>query len=431
MSSRDEDRIESLPYGTGEITVRIPGKNYLKTLIPPYRPGVEDETGEILSALQHPIGTPPLREMAKRKRGTRAVIVVNDVTRPTPTYKLLPPLLEELGACGIPDGDILILVATGTHRDSTPDELERLLGEGILGTFPVINHHCQEKEGMVDLGNTSQGIPVVINRLFFEAGLKILTGSIEPHQSAGFSGGRKSVLPGLASLETLRLHHGYQMRSPDPAMGWVEGNPFHLSAVEAAKKAGTDFILNVVQNHEREITRAVAGDVEEAWLAGVQASREVFEVEAPGDVDIVIASPGGHPRDINLYQSQKSMAAAELLVKRGGTIILPAACPDGIGSDGFYEWMDAASCPEDVIERFIREGYSIGTSKAWLYSRCLIKAELIVVSDSLDGQTLDAMFTQKASTVEEAIEMALGKQGEDAKILVLRNAADLVPKPRV
>jgi nickel-dependent lactate racemase len=411
MSSRDEDRVESLPYGTGEISARIPVRNYLGTISPRFHPGAEDERGEILSALQHPIGTPPLREMARK--GMKAVIVVNDVTRPTPTYKLLPPLLQELEACGIPDRDIFMLVATGTHRDTRPDELEGLLGKEILSRFRIINHHCQEKEGMVDLGTTSQGIPVIINRLFYEADLKILTGSIEPHQAAGFSGGRKSILPGLAS---------------DPAMGWVDGNPFHLSAVEAAKKAGADFILNVVQNHEREIIRAVAGDVEEAWLAGVQASRKIFEVETPKDVDIVITSPGGHPRDINLYQSQKSMAAAELVIKKGGTIILPAACPDGVGADGFYEWMDAASCPEDVVERFIREGYSIGTSKAWMYSRCLTKADLIVVSDSLDEKILDTMFTKKASSVEEAVEMALRQQGKDAKILLIRNGADVVPK---
>jgi nickel-dependent lactate racemase len=281
---------------------------------------------------------------------------------------------------------------------------------------------------MVDLGKTSQGVPIVINRLFYEADVKILTGSIEPHQSAGFSGGRKSILPGLASLEALRIHHGYGMRSPDPAMGWVEGNPFHLSAVEAAKKSGADFMLNVVQNHKWEITRAVAGDVEEAWAVGVEASREVFEVEAPRDIDIVIASPGGHPRDINLYQSQKSMAAAELVVKHGGTIILPAACPDGVGSDGFYEWMDAASCPEEVIERFIGEGYSLGGSKAWLYSRCLIKAELIVVSDSLDEKTLGTMLTKKASSMEEAVDMALERHGKDARIVLMRNASDVVPK---
>jgi nickel-dependent lactate racemase len=426
MSQGDKVREELLPYGTGEITVRIPKMHYLGSIMPSFRPGAEDERAEILRALEHPIGTPPLREIGKK--GMKVVIVVNDATRPTPSFKLLPPLLEELRACGISDGDILILVATGTHRDARPDELERLLGREILDRFRVLNHRCQEDEGMVDIGRTSQDVPIVINRLFYEADLKILTGSIEPHQSAGYSGGRKSVLPGLASLEALRTHHGYGMRSPDPAMGWVEGNAFHLSAVEAAKKAGADFILNVVQNHTWNITHAVAGDVEKAWLAGVEASRGVFEVEAPGDVDIVIASPGGYPRDINLYQSQKAMAAAELVVKKGGTIILPAACPDGVGSDGFYEWMDAASCPEEVVERFIQEGYSLGASKAWLYSRCLGKVELIVVSNSLDEKTLDTLFTKKASSVEEAIEMALKKHGKDAKILLIRNASDAVPK---
>jgi nickel-dependent lactate racemase len=408
MSHGDKDRREVLPYGRKQIQVRIPERNYLTSIIPRFPPGVEDEPGEISTALQHPIGTPPLREMARK--GMNAVIVVNDVTRPTPSYKLLPPLLDELKACGIPDGNILILVATGTHRDSRPDELERLLGKEIPSRFRVINHHCQEDDGMVDLGKTSQGVPIVINRLFYEADVKILTGSIEPHQSAGFSGGRKSILPGLASLEALRIHHGYGMRSPDPAMGWVEGNPFHLSAVEAAKKSGADFMLNVVQNHKWEITRAVAGDVEEAWAVGVEASREVFEVEAPRDIDIVIASPGGHPRDINLYQSQKSMAAAELVVKNGGTIILPAACP------------------EEVIERLIGEGYSLGGSKAWLYSRCLIKAELIVVSDSLDEKTLGTMLTKKASSMEEAVDMALERHGKDARIVLMRNASDVVPK---
>lgn len=197
--------------------------------------------------------------------------------------------------------------------------------------------------------------------------------------------------------------------------------------VETAKRAGTDFILNVVQNHEKEITRAVAGDVEKALLVGVGASREVFEGGVPGDVDIVIASPGGYPRDINLYQSQKPMAAAELVVKKGGTVIHPAACPDGVGSNGFYEWMEAALSRQDVVERFKREGYSIGASKVWLYSRCLLRADLIVGSDCLDEKTLGHMFTRKASSVEEAIEMALKKQGKDAKILLIRNAGDIVP----
>jgi len=314
--------------------------------------------------------------------------VVNDITRSTATYKLLPHLIQELKEAGMREDQVQFLVATGTHRDNTPEELETMLGKDILRRFKVLNHHCQDDKIMVDLGKTSGGIPVVINRLFWEAEVKITTATIAPHQGAGFSGGRKSVLPGIASLATLKQHHGFSMRSDKPAMGWVEGNPFHENALEAAQMAKTDFILNTVQNHHKEITQVVAGDVEKAWLEGVKASREIFEVQVPYPADIVITTPGGFPKDIDLYQSQKSMASSELVVKEGGTVILLAECKDGVGARGFYEWMSAATCPQDVIDRFIREGYSIGASKAWLFSRCLKRSDLIVVSKHIDDETL-------------------------------------------
>lgn len=419
--------IEDIPYGSGEISLKIPRKNYLGTIMPTYPPGRADETAEIVRALKNPIGTATLRDIAAGKKGTKTVVVVNDGTRPTVTSKLLPPLLQELETIGIPAADILLLIATGTHRDVRADEFESLLGRGIPQKYRVVNHHCRDSEAMVELGRTSQGVPVIINRLFHEADLKILTGSIHPHQGAGFSGGRKSILPGLASLETLKFHHSYRFRPPEPAMGWVAENPFHLAALEAAKMARPDFILNLVQNQQKQIVRAVAGDIEAAWQEGVRAGRAMFEIETPQDVDIVVVVPGGHPRDSNLYQSQKSMAAAEMVVKRGGTIILPAACPDGVGARLFFEWMAAASCPEDVMQRFITEGYDVGTSKAWLYARCLTKAEVIVVSDCLDEKTLSDMFTAKAGSLDEALSMAFERQGRQAGVLVLRNAADMIP----
>lgn len=423
-----EMHIETIPYGKGERTLRIPKENYIGTLFPTYRPGVEDETGEIFRAMRNPIGTPALREIVAKKKGKKTVVVVNDSTRPTATHKLLPPLMSELEACGISDRDILILIATGTHRAVRPDEFEKLLGKGIAERYRVVNHDCKDLENMIDLGKTSRGIPILLNRLLCEADIKILTGSIHPHQGAGFSGGRKSILPGLTSLETLKFHHGPEFRPVEPAMGWLEGNPFHLQAMEAAKKANPDFILNLVQNQRKEITRAVAGDLEEAWLAGVEASREIFEIEIPRDVDVVVTIPGGHPRDFNLYQSQKSMAAAERVVKKGGSIILPVECPDGVGSDLFFEWLASAACPEDVVERFRVEGYDVGTSKAYMYARCLLKAEVIVVSDCLDDKTLGQMFSRKARDLDAAIGMALEKQGRGARVLVLRNASDMIPK---
>jgi len=426
MPERNAQHAEKIPYGKGEMEIRIPKKNYVATLMPHFKPGLKDEAGAVKKALENPIGTKRLREIAKGRKS--AVIVVNDITRPTATYKLLPHLIQELKEGGMKEDQVQFLVATGTHRDNTKEELEGMLGKEVVQRFKVVNHHCQDDKIMVDLGKTSGGIPVVINRLFWEAELKITTATIAPHQSAGFSGGRKSVLPGIASLATLKQHHGFGMRSNKPAMGWVEGNPFHMHAVEAAKMAGTDFILNTVQNDRKELTQVVAGDVEKAWLEGVKGSREIFEVTVPRPADIVITTPGGFPKDIDLYQSQKSMASSELVVKEGGTVILLAECKDGVGAHGFYEWMSAATCPQDVIDRFIREGYSIGASKAWLFSRCLKRSDLIVVSKSIDNKTLKEMFTQRADTAADAIQMALAKHGENAEIILLKNGSDMIPR---
>jgi lactate racemase len=426
MAADKEFHRERIPYGKGEIEIQIPKKNFVAALMPQYKPGLKDEAGAVRKALENPIGTKRLKEIARGRKN--AVIVVNDITRPTATYKLLPPLIRELKEGGMKEDQIQFLVATGTHRDNTKEELAAMLGKEILDGFHVVNHHCQDDKIMVDLGKTSGGIPVVINRLFWEAELKITTATIAPHQGAGFSGGRKSVLPGIASLATLKQHHGFAMRSDKPAMGWVEGNPFHENALEAAKMAQTDFILNTVQNHHKEITQVVAGDVEKAWLEGVGASRKIFEVRVPHPVEIVITTPGGFPKDIDLYQSQKSMASSELVVKEGGTVILLAECKDGVGARGFYEWMSAAACPQDVIDRFIREGYSIGASKAWLFSRCLKRSGLILVSKHIEDQTLEEMFTQRADTFDQAVQMALAKHGENAQIILLKNGSDMIPR---
>ena len=426
MPENNTQHLGKIPYGRGELEVKIPRKNHVATLMPHFKPGLKDEAGAVRQALENPIGTKRLKEMARGRKS--AVIVVNDITRPTATYKLLPHLIQELKDGGMRQDQIQFLVATGTHRDNTREELEGMLGKDVVQRFKVVNHHCQDDKIMVDLGRTSGGIPVVINRLFWEAELKITTATIAPHQGAGFSGGRKSVLPGIASLATLKQHHGFSMRSDKPAMGWVEGNPFHLNALEAAKMAKTDFILNTVQNDRKEISQVVAGDVEKAWLEGVKASREIFEVKIPRPADIVITTPGGFPKDIDLYQSQKSMASSELVVKEGGTVILLAECKDGVGAHGFYEWMSAATCPQDVIDRFIREGYSIGASKAWLFSRCLKRSDLILVSKSIEDHILKEMFTRRADTVDQAIQMALAKQGKNAEIILLKNGSDMIPR---
>jgi len=355
--------------------------------------------------------------------------VVNDITRPTPSYLLVPPIVNELNRCGIDDGRITILIATGSHRPNTDEELRGLLSSEVFERVRVVNHDGSEEKNLVELGFTPRGVPVVINREYHEADVKILTGSIIPHQSAGFSGGRKSIIPGIAGRKALMFHHSYRLRYDGPAMGVIEDNHFSEEAVEAARIAGVDFILNVVQNSSRKIVRAVAGDVEAAWLDGVGTARRICEVKASGTKpDVVISYTGGYPRDINLYQTQKAVSPAEKIVREGGIIIVVSECRDGVGGGrNFYEWLANAESPGEVIERFRTEGYSESSNKAFLYARALVKAEIVVVTTNLTDEIAESMFLKRTDTLEDAFAYACGKLGNDCKVAIMENAPELVP----
>jgi len=417
-----------LPYGQGIIRFKVPKRNLLSVIQPNNLPGVQNEYKEIVDALKNPLGSRPLYEIAKEKKG-KVVIVVNDITRTTPTSKLVLPMLKELIQAGIKRKDITFLVATGTHRKNTSQELEKMLSSEVIQNFNIISHDSNDPEQLELIGTTKRGVPIEINKTFYEADIKILTGTIAPHQSAGFSGGRKSVLPGIASEKALMIHHSYPLRLKGPAIGKIEGNHFSEEAIEAARIVGVDFILNVVQNRKKEIVKAVAGDLIEAWLEGVKWARKVHEVAVPGiRPEVVIASPGGFPRDINLYQTQKSVAPAEIIVKEGGTIIVPSECIEGIGGGAnFYNWLNEANDIDKVIERFKKEGYSESSNKAFLYARGLKKAEIIIVTKNISSKILNNIFLKRVNTVEEAIQKALLKHGKDCKIVLIQNAPELVP----
>lgn len=374
------------------------------------------------------MGNRPLYKIAKEKKG-KVVIVVNDITRTTPTSKLVLPMIKELAQAGIKRKDITFLVATGTHRKNTSQELEKILSSEVIRNFNVINHDSNDPEQLKLIGTTKRGVPVEINKTFCEADIKILTGTIAPHQSAGYSGGRKSILPGIAGIKTLSIHHSYPLRMIGPAMGKTRGNHFSEEAIEAAQIVGVDFILNVVQNSKKEIVKAVAGDLIEAWLDGVEWARKVHEVHvAEIKPDIVITSPGGFPRDINLYQTQKSIAPAEIIVKEGGTIIVLSECIKGLGGGAnFYNWLNEADDIDKVIERFKKEGYSESSNKAFLYARVLKKAEIVVVTNNISSKILNSIFLKRADTAEEAIQKALLKHGKDCKIVLIKNAPELIP----
>lgn len=414
----------SIPYGDHYLFFRLPSDLYVEVF--EGKPSVELSDEEIESAMDHPIGTAPLPDIVQRKKG-RAVILINDITRPLPYRRFFPKLIRDLKHAGIPSERITLLVATGVHRPVSPSELSMMLGEEVVKEFSIINHCATEDEEMEDLGNTPSGLPLIINKHFVHADIKILTGLIDLHQTAGFTGGRKSIIPGIAGEPLIKLHHSFPYRGREVALGKLENNLFHISAMEAAKIVGVDFIVNVITNSSKRITKIVTGDLEDAWLLGVEFCKKTKMVTIREKFDIVITSPGGYPRDIDLHQSQKAISPAEIATRPGGYIILVAECRDGLGSQTgtYYRWLKEASHPAEVIERFEKEGWTEASSKAYMFARAMERFKIIVVSDRLKTETLRPIFLDHASSVEEAIEKALLDMGRTAKICILPRGSSI------
>jgi nickel-dependent lactate racemase len=388
---------------------------------------VADVGAEIRRAMASPIGSPPLQEIAAGKRD--AVVVINDITRPAPNREMLAAVLEELRIAGIAEGAVTVVVATGNHRPNSPSEIAGMIGEEFARRLRVINHACEDAAALTAIAAPGVDVPVRINTHVAKASVRILTGLIAPHQAAGYSGGRKSLTPGVAALETIAKQHSFPIRPYDPAMGWMKGNPFHEVAVKAARTVGIDFIVNVVKNCRGEVVHAVAGELEAAHEAGVAVCARSWVVTFPHKYDVVIVTPGGFPRDIDLHQAQKAMATAELVVAEDGIIVLLAECADGIGK--FAPWLKGAKSPRDVIERFEREGFTREhSSKAFMCARALAKHPVVVSCSGIDRRDVEAMFFRHADTPQDAVNDALAMKGGDARVLILPYAVDCVPQIR-
>jgi len=413
----------NLPYGKGQAEVRVPDGSTVA--FPRELPKVGDVGAEIRRAMAEPIGSAPLREIASGKRD--AVVVINDITRPAPSREMLATILEELRVGGIPEAAVTVVIATGNHRPNSPSEIARMIGEEFARRLRVVNHACEDDGALTAISAPNVDIPVRVNSHVARASVKILTGLIAPHQSAGYSGGRKSLAPGVAALETIAKHHSFPIRPYHPAMGWMKGNPFHEVAVEVARTAGIDFIVNVVKNWKGEVVKAVAGDLEAAHEAGVRVCEQSWVVTFPQKYDIVIVTPGGYPRDIDLHQAQKAMSTAELVAADGGVIVLIAECRDGIGK--FAEWLKTAKSPQDVIERFKREGFTREhSSKAFMCARALAEHPVVVSCSGIRREDLEAMFFRCARSPQDAVDMALRLKGDTGRVLILPYAVDCVPK---
>ena len=410
------------PYGRRSLLLQVPESARIARVRATAAP--VDPDHEIRQALDHPIGTPLLWQLAAGKPD--AVIVINDTTRPAPSVPMLRALLADLARAGIGADHITVVIACGNHRPCTAAEIKEMVGSELAGQLRILNHSCRDRSTLVKVGHTTTGLPVWINKIVAGASLKILTGLISPHPAAGYSGGRKSLLPGVAGIDTLKHHHSFPFRPFAPAYGWMKGNPFHEEAVRIARRAGIDFILNVVQDAQGRVIRAVAGELEAAHEQGVAAGKPYWELDLPHRYDVVVAGPGGYPRDIDLHQAQKAISTAETVCKPGGTIVLVAECPDSAGK--WSQWLKEADTPHAVIERFKREGFTENhSSKAFMCARALAKYRVFVACEGIPAAELRAMMFATADSPQAAVDRAIRRAGPDARVLLLPKAVNCVP----
>jgi nickel-dependent lactate racemase len=413
------------PVGKGKVKVNVP--NLIATVAPKKVKGVPDERAEVRRAMANPIESKRLSEIARGKK--TAAIVVNDITRPYSGGLLVEEIANELTSAGLKESDISLIVAYGTHRPNTDSELAGMFGESLLKRFRVVHHNCEDDDTLVDIGVTKLGIPVSVNKDYMNADVKILTGKITPHHSAGYSGGRKSLLPGIVGLKALTIHHSFPIRPPVPSMGWLDGNPFHEEALSAARMAGVDFIVNTIDNAEKEMIATVAGELNAAHLKGVEVCKSIWSYELPAKADVVIVSAGGYPRDINLHQAQKACACAELACRKGGQIILCAEASDGAGK--FAKLLIEAKTPQEVIDKFVNEGFTAElTAKAYMYARAMTNHKLGLACSLISEDEAKKMFLTPYRTIEDGIQDAIAHYGKDASFLAIPHAADIIPTQR-
>lgn len=412
-----------LAYGRGHLQLQLKDENLAAILEPHHIKGNGGGMEIVEASLAHPIQSPSLQEIIAAKNARNAVIVVNDITRPTPYKLILPPLLKEIEAAGIPEQQITLVVATGIHRAHTQEDNLAIFGAEICHKYRIENHDCDNN--LISLGTLSNGMELIINRTVAQADLLITTGVVGLHYFAGYSGGRKSILPGVAARAVIEANHK-MMNDPRARLGNYEDNPVSDLMLEAARRTGVDFIVNVVLHSHYEIAFCASGDVEAAWLEAVRFAEQVSILTIDAPADIVIASCGGYPKDINMYQAQKALDAAVLAVKPGGTIILAAECEEGLGEEKFADWIDAASCPQDIVDRFNRK-FELGGHKAFAICRILEQAEILLLSSLTDQQTED-MFMLPAQSLDAALEHAFLRHGGQAKVIVMPEASKIAVK---
>ena len=427
-----------LAYGRTGLEVELP--DHAHVLTPERLPSLADPAAAIRRALQEPIASPPLRELVRpgqRPDGRppgRAAVVFSDITRPTPNHILLPPLLAELEDAGVRRADITLINALGMHRPNTPEELQRMLGRQILDSYRVIQHDAYDPSQLTRIGTNERGAAVSVNGEFLAADVRILTGFIEPHIFAGYSGGGKAVLPGVAGAETVVSNHGAEMIA-DPKATWcsIEGNPIFQEIREVGLSTRPTMLLNVTLNERKEITAVFAGDLAAAHDAGIAFAEKAYVRRVPHEYDIAVASNLGYPSDINLYQSYKGLSVAAQAVRPGGAVVLAAECSDGLGLPHFRELLAARNSPGELIQmiqepsfrHYDQWGVQVG-------AMAQVKVESYLHSAMPDEDTVRAHMRpcpDIAATVAALSERYRGSNGRrEPRLLVLPYGQLTVPR---
>ena len=409
-----------IPYYTSSLPLHVEDKNLkavLNSRTDTYDAG-KSEADLVREALAHPIGTPRLRELARGRQ--KVVLVTSDHTRAVPSKLTLPILLEEIRA-GNPDADITILIATGLHRPTTEEEQRRMFGDAIVDQEKIVVNKAFEDEDFERVCELPSGAELWVNKLALHCDLLVTEGFIEPHFFAGFSGGRKSILPGICNAVTVNENHSYKaIASPYAATGVLEHNPIHEDMVFAARAVNVQFIMNVALNAEKKVIAAFAGDLEQAHLQGVEFVRGLAQCPSVTG-DIVVTSNGGYPLDQNLYQSPKAVATDEACCRDGGVIIMCASCCDGMGGTHFEKLIVRGTV--DEIDAYLSKIPPKETiPEMWcaqIFSRILKKHRIILVTNYLDHEMVRKANMIPASSPDEALEMAYGMMGRDAEVVVI------------
>lgn len=412
-----------IPYGRTQLSIHLDGAFTPELLAPARVEPLADPLQAVREALDSPVGNVCLADFAAKARSV--AIAISDKTRPVPHAVLLPPLLQALEKLGVSPSAITLIVATGLHAPMSAPEFVQILPADILSRYRVVSHDAAASGDLVSLGKTRLSTPVQVNRLFAQADLRLVVGNLEPHQFMGFSGGVKTAVIGLGGRDTINKNHAL-MLDPRSDLARYDDNPARQDVEEAGHMIGIHFALNVVINESKQIVRVLAGEPQAVMREGIPLVLQIYQVRVAAPFDLLIASPGGHPKDINLYQAQKALGHAARVTRKGGTVILAAACPEGTGSRSYEDWVTGMASHQAVLERFQREGFRIGPHKAFQIARDAAPRHVLMVTQ-MPPDLVQKLLLTPCTSLEAALATAFQGLATTARIGIMPWANATIP----